>query len=64
MSSQRLVLSSAPQLPDVALNIYSKSQPAQIRLAETRIATKSASPNVVRHITFDVGGTELEGQFR
>ena len=64
MSTKSPVLTSAPHLPEVALNIYNKKHPADIGLAGTRIATKSASPNVVRHITFDVGGTELEGQFR
>lgn len=64
MSTSSSVFTSAPALPEVDLNIYSKKNPADIALAETRIATKSASPNVVRHITFDVGGTEFEGRFR
>lgn len=64
MSTSSPAVVSSPKLPDVALNIYNKKQPAEICIAGSRIATRAASPNVVRHITFDVGGTALEGQFR
>jgi len=29
---------------------------------ENRIVTDAPSPNIVRHLVFDVAGTELEGQ--
>lgn len=64
MSDTHTITTAAPELPEVALNIYNKNQPADIRIADSRIATKAASPNMVRHITFDVGGTQLEGQFK
>lgn len=49
------------QLPDVKLNLVRPKQPIEIPIVENRIATKSASPNFIRHITFDLTGTELEG---
>lgn len=49
------------QLPDVKLNIVRPKQPIEVPIVENRIATKNASPNFIRHITFDLTGTELEG---
>jgi len=49
------------QLPKVKLNIYSPRNPVEVPVVENRIATKSSSPNFIRHIAFDVTGTELEG---
>ena len=49
-------------LPDVELNIYNKNHPVEAKIVENRIVSKESSPNYVRHITFDVSGTELEGR--
>jgi ferredoxin--NADP+ reductase len=51
-------------LPEVELNIYSPKDPTEITVVENYICTVESSPNYVRHITFDVSGTELEGRVR
>ncbi|MEX0844704.1 MAG: hypothetical protein WD022_05460 [Balneolaceae bacterium] len=51
-------------LPEVELNIYTPKDPTEITVVENYICTKENSPNYVRHITFDVSGTELEGRVR
>lgn len=50
------------KLPEVELNIYSPKDPVEVPIVENRICSKEASPNFVRHVTFDVSGTELEGR--
>ncbi len=52
------------KLPEVELNIYSPRDPVEVPVVENWICTKEASPNFVRHLTFDVSGTELEGKIR
>lgn len=47
-------------LPQIELNIYSKQNPVVVPVIESKIATASYSPNFVRHVVFDVTGTELE----
>ena len=51
-------------LPEVELNIYSPKDPTEITVVENYVCTKESSPNFVRHMTFDVSGTELEGRVR
>ena len=51
-------------LPEVELNIYSPKSPVEVKVVENYIVTKESSPNFVRHITFDVSGTELVGRVR
>lgn len=51
-------------VPEVELNIYSPKDPIEIKVVENSICTSESSPNFVRHITFDVSGTELEGRVR
>lgn len=51
-------------LPEVELNIYSPKDPVEATVVENYIVTKESSPNIVRHITFDVSGTELENRVR
>ncbi len=51
-------------LPEVELNIYSPKDPTEITVVGNYICTKESSPNFVRHVTFDVAGTELEGRVR
>lgn len=51
-------------LPEVELNIYSPKDPTEITVVENYVCTKESSPNFVRHVTFDVSGTELEGRVR
>src|SRR6056297_1288623 len=51
-------------LPEVELNIYSPKDPTEITVVENYICTKESSPNFVRHVTFDVSGTDLEGRVR
>lgn len=47
------------KLPEVELNIYSKKEPIEVSVVENYVATKESSPNYVRHVTFDISGTEL-----
>lgn len=51
-------------LPEVELNIYGPKDPVEVPVVENYIITKESSPNFVRHITFDVSGTELEGRIK
>ncbi len=51
------------QFPQVELNIYNKNNPIEVPILKSEIATSSASPNIIRHITFDLSGTELAGKF-
>jgi len=51
-------------LPEVELNIYGPKDPVEVPVVENYIITKESSPNYVRHITFDVSGTELEGRVK
>jgi len=52
------------KLPEVELNIYTPKDPVEVPIVENRICSKEVSPNFVRHITFDISGTELEGKVR
>lgn len=51
-------------LPEVELNIYSPKNPTEVTVVENYIVTKESSPNFVRHVTFDVSGTDLENRIR
>lgn len=51
-------------LPEVEMNIYSTKDPVEVDVVENYIVTKESSPNIVRHITFDVSGTDLENSIR
>lgn len=51
-------------LPEVELNIYSKKNPVEVTVVENYVVTKESSPNYVRHITFDISGTDLAGRVR
>ncbi len=50
--------------PDVAVNLYKPNNPVEVPVVENRLATLEVSPNIIRHITLDVSGTELEGNIR
>lgn len=50
------------KLPEVELNIYSPRDPVEVPIVENFVCTRESSPNFVRHITFDISGTELEGR--
>ncbi|PAU93307.1 hypothetical protein CK503_12860 [Aliifodinibius salipaludis] len=52
------------KLPEVELNIYTPKDPVEAPIVENRICTKESSPNFVRHVTFDISGTDLEGHVR
>ncbi|WP_138430352.1 FAD-binding oxidoreductase [Fodinibius saliphilus] len=52
------------KLPEVELNIYTPREPVEVPVVENRICSKASSPNYVRHMTFDIGGTELENHVR
>jgi ferredoxin--NADP+ reductase len=54
---------STHTLPDVEINIVRAKDPVEVPIVESRIATATGSPNFIRHITFDVSGTPLEGKF-
>lgn len=57
-------LRSDLSFPEVVLNLYKPKEPVNVPLVENWIATRSKSPNFVRHVTFDVSGTMLEGNLR
>lgn len=52
------------KLPEVELNIYTPKNPVEVPLVENRICTIEASPNFVRHVTFDISETDLVGHVR
>ncbi|MEX0769242.1 MAG: FAD-binding oxidoreductase [Balneolaceae bacterium] len=52
------------KLPDVELNIYTPKDPVEAEVVENYIVTNESSPNFVRHMTFDISGTELENRLR
>ncbi len=56
------MVDAAPVMPEVAVNLCRANAPVRVPLAESQIVTAEASPNFVRHVTFDVGGTPLEGR--
>lgn len=51
-------------LPEVELNINTPKNPTEATIVENYVCTADSSPNIVRHITFDISGTDLEGRFR
>ncbi|MEX0593447.1 MAG: FAD-binding oxidoreductase [Balneolaceae bacterium] len=51
-------------LPQVELNIYTPKDTVTATIAENYIVTSSSSPNFVRHITFDISGTDLVGRVK
>ena len=51
-------------LPEVELNICTPKAPAEATIVENYICTAASSPNIIRHITFDLSGTPLEGKFQ
>lgn len=51
------------QFPKVELNIYNKNNPVEVPIIQSEVATTSVSPNIIRHITFDLSATELAGKF-
>ncbi|PKD44173.1 FAD-binding oxidoreductase [Rhodohalobacter barkolensis] len=52
------------KLPEVELNIYGPKDPVEVPVVENYVITKESSPNFVRHITFDISGTELVGRVK
>lgn len=52
------------KLPEVELNIHTPKDPVEVPVVENYICTSDASPNFIRHMTFDISGTELEGRVR
>ncbi|HET6527349.1 MAG TPA: FAD-binding oxidoreductase [Balneolaceae bacterium] len=52
------------KLPEVELNIYTPKNPVEVPVVENYICTKESSPNFVRHVVFDISGTDLEGHVR
>lgn len=51
-------------LPEVELNIYSPKDPVEVSIAENYVCSAESSPNFVRHITFDISGTDLVDRVR
>lgn len=50
--------------PDVEINIVRAKEPIEVPVVVSRIATAASSPSFIRHMTFDVSGTPLEGKFK
>jgi|AntRauTorcE11898_2_1112593.scaffolds.fasta_scaffold07109_1 ferredoxin--NADP+ reductase len=53
-------MSAEITFPAVDINTYKPKNPVEVEVIENKICTAASSPNFVRHITFDVSGTELE----
>lgn len=49
-------------LPEVDMHFYKPRNPVTVPITKSEIATDSSSPNFVRHIEFDVSGTDLENR--
>jgi len=56
------LVDTTPVMPDVEINLCKPKDPVRVPLVDSRIVTAEASPNFVRQVTFDVGGTPLEGR--
>lgn len=52
------------EFPNVPIGLVKPREPVQVPLVESTIVTSEQSPNFVRHVTFDVSGTPLEGNLR
>lgn len=51
-----------PVLPEVKMHLYRPTDPVRARITKNEICTPSRkAAGFVRHVEFDVGGTELEG---
>lgn len=50
--------------PDLEINIVRAKEPIEVPVVVSKIATAVSSPNFIRHMTFDVSGTPLEGKFK
>ncbi|MCG2587345.1 hypothetical protein [Rhodohalobacter sulfatireducens] len=48
------------RIPEVDMFHYKPNNPVEVPITKSEICTVSASPNIVRHIEFDVSGTLLE----
>jgi ferredoxin--NADP+ reductase len=51
-------------LPEVELNIRTPKDPVEVPVVENFVCSKESSPNFVRHMTFDLSGTDLEGHIQ
>src|SRR5699024_1827096 len=51
-------------LPEVELNIYTPKDWVEVPITENYVCTKGSSPNFVRHVTFDISGTDLVDRVR
>lgn len=54
---------NAPVFPEARIGLVKPHAPVRAPLVESYIATIGESPNFVRHVSFDVGDTSLEGSF-
>lgn len=50
--------------PDLPINVVKPKEPVEAKIVESKICTLESSPNFIRHITIDVSGTPLVGQFK
>lgn len=51
-------------LPEVKMHIYRPNEPVVCRVSKTEICTAKKAAGFVRHVEFDVSGTNLVGQVR
>ena len=52
------------KLPEVDMNIYSPREPVEVPVVENRIVTRESSPNFIRHVSFDISDTKLQGNIQ
>lgn len=50
------------KLPEVELNIYTPKDTFEATIVENYICSRETSPNIIRHITFDISGSNLVGR--
>ncbi len=55
-------MDNMPVFPEVRIGLAKPHAPVAATLVESRVATSEGSPNFVRHVSFDVGNTPLEGK--
>ena len=56
------IMDNPPVFPKARIGLAKPPAPVRATLVESRIVTSGKSPNFVRHVSFDVGGTPLEGR--
>ena len=63
MSTNAADVNDAPVLVDARMNLVRPTDPVQATIVESNLCMKGKSASFVRHVSIDVSGTPLEGNF-